>query len=234
MADPVLMVVSDIHFENSYHRGVDESKAFEWLKKAVAKEKPAALIGLGDWGHAWTTEDWHKLLQRVKVYSIYGNHENMALLQSLVNSDRSQMLQSDGQVQTIAGLKFGFINGVVSDPPKAKEGVPRKSSDEFLKVAQGLVGVDVLCTHESPMLPEYEGKVTLTVGLQTARKAVETAHPALALSGHLSGAYTIARIGSSITVVRIDSSQQERHYALIEPLQRVVRICNDSGMIESI
>lgn len=127
-----ILVVSDIHFENEPHRGVDESKAFVWLKKIVAREKPEVLVGLGDWGHAWQPEDWRVLLGLVKVYGIYGNHENLELLISLRNSDGTRMLQQDGQVQTIMGLKFGFINGIVSDPPKAKEGVPRKSSADFL------------------------------------------------------------------------------------------------------
>ncbi len=179
-----ILVISDLHFESEPHRGIDESKAFHWLKKIIAIEKPDILIGLGDWGHAWNTEDWQVLLHLVKVYSIYGNHENLELLKSLTNSDGKRLLQQDGQVQRLTGLKFGFINGLISDPPKVKEGVPRKSSAAFLEVAQSLVGVNVLCTHESPMLPEYEGKVTLTVGLQTARSAVEIVHPCLAFSGH--------------------------------------------------
>lgn len=225
-----ILVVSDIHFENEPHRGVDESKALQWLKKAIAKEKPDILIGLGDWGHAWKPEDWQGLLQLVKIYAIFGNHENLDLLKALRNSDGTRILQQDGQIQMIAGLKFGFINGVISDPPKAKEGVPRKSSTDFLEIAQNLASVNVLCTHESPMLPEYEGSVTLTVGLQTAREAIQTMHPDLALSGHLSGAYTISKIGNT-TVVRIDSSQQERHYAVIETEKGLIRISNDNGTV---
>jgi Icc-related predicted phosphoesterase len=225
-----ILVISDLHFENEPHRGIDESKAFHWLKKIIAIEKPDILIGLGDWGHAGNLEDWQVLLQLVKVYSIYGNHENLELLKSLTNSDGTSVLQQDGQVQKVAGFKFGFINGVISNPPKVKEGVPRKSSAAFLEVAQSFVGVNVLCTHESPMLPEYEGKVTLTVGLQTARSTVEIVHPYLALSGHLSGSYTISKIVPT-SVIRVDSSQQERHYVLIEPEKSLLRICNDHGTI---
>ena len=79
------------------------------------------------------------------------------------------------------------------------------------------------------MLSEYAGEVTLTVGLQTARRAVETVHPDLSLSGHLSGAYTL-QIGSAAGV-RVDSSQQERYNALIDPERSIIRICNDSGNV---
>lgn len=81
------------------------------------------------------------------------------------------------------------------------------------------------------MLPEYEGKVTLTVGLQTATHVVEMVHPDLALSGHLQGAYTLSKIGRT-TVLRIDSSQQERHYTLIEPNKGLIQICNDHGIVK--
>lgn len=226
-----IMVVSDLHYETEFHKGVDESKALSWLKKLVNSEKPDVLIGLGDWGHAWTLEDWRALLCRVKVYGVYGNHENLELLKSLHNSDGTSVLQQDGQTKTIEGLKFGFINGIISHPPKAKEGVPRKSSTDFLEVAKSLVGVNVLCTHESPMLSEYENRVTLTVGLQTARQVAEIVHPDLYLSGHLHlGAFTISKIGNT-TALRVDSSQQERHYALIKPEKQLVCICNDSKVV---
>jgi metallophosphoesterase superfamily enzyme len=132
-----ILVISDLHFENEFHGGIDESTAFPWLRKIIIKEKPDVLIGLGDWGHAWKPEDWQIILQSVKVYSIYGNHENLELLKSQRNIDGSTVLQQDGQVQTIAKLKFGFINGVISHPPKPKEGVPRKSPEDFLAYARG-------------------------------------------------------------------------------------------------
>ncbi len=136
----LILVISDLHFEDELHKGVDESRAFQWLKKIIAKEKPDVLIGLGDWGHAWKPEDWQVLLQCIKVYAIYGNHENLELLESLRNPDKSSIIQQDGQVQTIGGLKFGFINGVISDPPKIKEGVPRRSSADFFGINAKCVG----------------------------------------------------------------------------------------------
>jgi Icc-related predicted phosphoesterase len=80
------------------------------------------------------------------------------------------------------------------------------------------------------MLPEYENRVTPTVGVITARRAVEVVHPDLALSGHLSGSYTVSSIGPT-TVVRIDSSQRERHFVLIEPETGLIQILNDSEVV---
>ena len=89
-----------------------------------------------------------------------------------------------------------------------------------MQIAECLRDIDVLCTHESPVLPDYGDRITRTAGTEAARKAVEIIQPDLALSGHLhlSCGYTVSSIWPT-TVVRIDSSQQERHYAIIEVLK---------------
>lgn len=43
----------------------------------VDKTKPTALVGLGDWGYAWTSEDWFSLTEKVTIHAIFGNHENV-------------------------------------------------------------------------------------------------------------------------------------------------------------
>ena len=54
--------------------------------------------------------------------------------------------------------------------------------------------------------------------------------PAISGHLHLSGVYTVSSIGPT-TMVRIDSSQQERHYAIIEPEKQIIQILNDSGIV---
>lgn len=226
-----ILVISDLHYERGTHHGADESVALQWFNDIIDKERPEIVIGLGDWGCAWKPEDWRELLKRVKVHAIYGNHDNLALLESLRNSDGVGVLAKDGEVRAIAELRFGFINGIISETYQVKKGIPRNTPLFFLRTAKGLVGVNVLCTHESPILPEYGNRVTPTVGVITAKSAIEVIHPNLALSGHLcAGSYTISSIGPT-TVIRIDSSQQERHFALMEPETALFQILNDSRII---
>jgi hypothetical protein len=85
-------------------------------------------VGLGDWGCAWKPEDWKELLKRVKVHPIYGHHDNFSLLKSMSDSGEVKVLVGDGEVRTIGGLWFCFINGIVSETHVIKEGVPRKTS----------------------------------------------------------------------------------------------------------
>jgi len=94
-----ILVISDLHFDVGSHRGINESVALKWLHKIVAKEHPAALVGLGDWGCAWKPEDWKELLKQVRVYAIYGNHDNFLLLKSLKNSDGPKVLVGDGEMR---------------------------------------------------------------------------------------------------------------------------------------
>jgi Icc-related predicted phosphoesterase len=214
------------------HKGIDQSVSLNWLHKIVDKAQPEVLVGLGDWGYAWKLEDWEELLNRIKIHTVYGNHDNFPLLKSLRNSNGLTVLAEDGEIREIGGLRFGFINGIINEKYAEKEGVPRKTSLFFVQIAECLRYVNVLCTHESPVLPDYGDRITRTVGTEAARKAVEVSQPDLAVSGHLhlSCAYTVSSIGTT-TVVRIDSSQQERYYAIIEPEKQVIQILNDSGTV---
>lgn len=227
-----ILVISDLHFEMGLHKGVDQSVSLNWLHKILGKENPEVLVGLGDWGYAWKREDWEELINQVEIHAVYGNHDNFHLLKSLRNVDGAKVLAEDGQIREICGLRFGFINGIVNEKRAEKEGVPRKTSLLFVQMAECLRDVNVLCTHESPVLPDYGDRITRTAGTEAARKAVEVSKPNLALSGHLhlDCGYTVSPIGAT-TVVRIDSSQQERHYAIIEPEKQLIQILNDSGIV---
>jgi hypothetical protein len=58
-------------------------------------------------------------------------------------------------------------------------------------------------------------------------------NPLLSVSGHLTaGPYTLSKLGNS-TVLRIDSSQAERHYALLDPDAKQVRIMHDYDLVET-
>jgi metallophosphoesterase superfamily enzyme len=52
-----ILVISDLHFEMGLHKGVDQSASLNWLPKILDRVQPEVLVGLGDWGYAWTQED---------------------------------------------------------------------------------------------------------------------------------------------------------------------------------
>jgi len=65
--------------------GVDESKAWEWLLSVVDYHKPDLLISLGEWGEAVNPVEFHGLLRRVRVWGIYGSHDNLHALEHMHN-----------------------------------------------------------------------------------------------------------------------------------------------------
>ncbi len=228
-----IMIISDLHYEQTYHHGVWEGEARDWLLGMVRSAKSASLIALGDLGHAWRPVDWESLTDLVPVHAIYGNHDNMEVLHSARNNDGTRVLAEDGEVRVIGGLKVGFINGIMAKKgkTKVKDGVPRQSAEVFLSAVAKLVGVDVLATHASPYLPEYGSRYHASDEFEVLDQVLTQVNPPLSVSGHLSGPYTLAKLRDT-TILRIDSSPAERHYALMDFGTRQIRIMHDHDQVE--
>ena len=227
-----ILIVSDIHYERAYHHSVWEGDAFDWLSGIVRGSKPSSLIALGDLGHAWLPADWQSLADMTHISAIYGNHDNLEVLHSARNKDGTRVLAEDGEVRTIGGLKVGFINGIMAKKGrrKVKDGVPRQSAEDFLSAAAKLVGVDILATHASPNLPEYGGRYHASEEFEVLAEVLAKVDPMLSISGHLSGPYTISELRGT-TILRIDSSPAERHYALLDSGSRQIRIMHDHDQV---
>jgi len=230
-----ILVISDLHFEKGSFRGVYQDGALDWLLSMIDKTKPAALVGLGDWGYAWTCEDWNLLTEKVTTHAIFGNHDNVNLLESIKNKDDSRILAHDGEIRTIEGIKFGFINGIMSDNGTPRRNVSRSTSEDFLRiVSTNFKKLDILCTHESPIVPEYGKKFNSGIGPAAMTKVIEKVQPKISISGHLDfGPYTISKIGKTITI-RIESGQMNRHYSIIKPDKNEVEVWYDENLKEKL
>ena len=115
---------------------------------------------------------------------------------------------------------------------KVKDGVPRQTADDFFSAAARLAGIDVLATHASPDLPEYGGRYHPSEEFEVLERIIGQVNPLLSVSGHLSGPYTLSKLGDS-TVLRIDSSPAEQHYALLNPDAKKIRIMHDYDVVET-
>lgn len=66
----------------------------------------------------------------------------------------------DGEVTEIGGLRFGFVGGLplppwMTTPPTGGPWRPYlRTDDDFAQACAALVGVDVLCSHVPPAVPE--------------------------------------------------------------------------------
>ena|SRR3989454_8242474 len=241
-----VMIMADLHFALKEHRGIFEGGAFKWLIHIIKRFKPDVLILLGDMDWGWTFEDWTELTELVTVHAIYGNHDNLHLLKQIKNKDGTWMLKKDGERLTINGFTFGFLNGIVSRTKRIKDGIPRQTPEMYLVKGKALKGVDILCTHESPWIEEYgnyyhrsrddSGEV---FGIDILRDIILSIQPALSFGGHLSGTYSIGKIGKT-TTVKIDSSPKEKTMAILKLTNEhnvsmfLIQIYTDGNLIMTI
>ena len=234
------LIISDLHYERRVYKGVDESRAWFWLMNIVDYHKPDLLISLGDWGEAVNEEEFYELLRRVRVWSIYGNHENMDVLKKMYNvlTDRYEsVLMRDGEVREFEGLRFGAINGIVALKRRMKKGVPRKKPEEYIEVAKKLKGkIDILLIHDSPKLPLKEyGFIANNGRAQAVSIAVYEARPRIVFCGHLHMLpYTVYRYEYGTLYVRIDSSQKHMAYAMLYMDDMKIEVWRDHELVEKV
>ena len=224
-------VISDLHYNRRVFHDIDESKAWDWLLGIVDLHKPDLLISLGDWGEAINEAEFYELLKKVRVWSIYGNHENLEVLKKMYNilvDSYEPILMNDGEVRELNGIKFGVINGIIALRRKEKKGIPRKRSEKFVEVTKRLASkVDVLLLHDSPRLPLPECKdIANNARTRVVEEAIRIVKPRETFCGHLHiSPYTVHRFSFKTLYVRVDSSH--RCYAILDLNDLAIEIWRD-------
>jgi len=233
-----VMIISDLHYDKRIYKGVDESRAWSWLMSIVDYHRSDLLISLGDWGEAINEEEFFELLKKVRVWSIYGNHENLGVLRKMSNivvGGLEPILFDDGEIREFDGLRFGAINGIIALKRREKRGVPRKKPEEYIEIAKKLKDrVDILLIHDSPKLPlkEYEF-MRNDAATQAVEVAIYEAKPKIVLCGHIhtENPYTVYRYEYGTLYIRIDSSQRHRAYAILHTSDGKLEIWRDMDLV---
>jgi len=200
------LFVSDLHCE-------DTEEQWDWFFDVVDKEGADVVLSAGDWGQC-NKPRLHELLDKVKVYTIYGNHDDVKYLASLKNNDGSNvLLVADWTV--LEGLIVGGISGIVSPKKRIKDGVPRSSPEEFVEKARRLEYAHILLLHEAPYIPSLF-KVWRSAGSLKALEVLKMIKPRILLQGHLhQGPVKIGEYDGTV-IVHVDSSIKSRGYAVLE------------------
>jgi len=185
-----ILIISDLHYEHKIVKGINESMAWYWLISIVEHHKPDLLLSCGDWGSAITAEGFYELLRKYVVLTIYGNHENMSVLNSLYNIKTNEylpVLMEDGRVYEFEGLRIAGINGIMSEKKRERRGVPRRSPEEFLETASNLAGrgIDILLIHEVPYLPSIFNSVKDSISSRIALRVIKLIKPKVVVNGHM-------------------------------------------------
>ncbi|MGC8671330.1 MAG: metallophosphoesterase family protein [Candidatus Micrarchaeia archaeon] len=238
-----ILIVSDLHYEKDRrYKGVDESNSFNNFVKLIEQTQANNVVVLGDIGHAWTDLDFQQLSETgAKFYFIYGNHDALDVLKKAKNKDGSNMLMNDGDVVEIEGFIFAFINGIVGNDTKPKEGTLLRSEGDFESAANKIKETIeakrekhgearvILCTHAGPDMPENT-LLPLTrksqsfsfrkdAASEAVTHAVEIIKPFLSFSGHVkfTGFGIYKNKENEITIgVKVQTSVSEGTYALLK------------------
>jgi len=206
-------MISDVHYSERPFRGQDQSKVFEWLYEIVKKEKPGLLLSAGDFGPDVTSDLFDPVLESVHLLTIYGNHDNVELIQTLRNRSGAPCWLQDGLIRNCEGLKVAGINGNIAQ-------VKRKVHHKTIEDIHGLISkyaylgkeIDVLITHEAPKL-ESISRDKVTLGYEVFNEAVEILKPMLHLCGHVHIPSQILKLNST-TLLNLDSSTRHREYVI--------------------
>ena len=196
----MILLISDLHKSLD---SIEEMNSVKWLLNVLDELKPDYLIGAGDWGEAMTADDFSEILARARLITVYGNHENFAVIKNL--SIR------DGQVVRVGELRVSGINGLIGYDEDY--GIP---PGRFMRIANKIKGVDVLVTHQPPYIPELYPNMRVNEPAILMRQALERIRPRLHFSGHMTGgcySYYEFEWGKYL---RVDTSARFRCYALTD------------------
>ncbi|AAK41720.1 metallophosphoesterase [Saccharolobus solfataricus] len=179
------LLVSDIHKSFNFFRGHDESVAVDWLLEVISETEPEVLISAGDWDEGMTLEDFRRISSKVKLLTIYGNHENFPVIMNYA--------MPNSKVFDICGLKIAGINGLIGE--RSSKGVPLTKPTEFMnaiyKIKNSGIKVDILIAHQPPYIPEIYPKMKKDEYNELMFDAVEYLKPRLFFNGHMTaGCYS--------------------------------------------
>ncbi|AOL17534.1 metallophosphoesterase [Sulfolobus sp. A20] len=222
-------MVSDVHKAYRVYRGYNQSVAVEWLLEVIDKTNPQILISAGDWDVGMTPEDFGRILSKVNLLTVYGNHENFPLIENYA--------MPNGKVFEFGDLKIAGINGLVGDANI--KGIPRTTPTHFMnaiyKIKESVSKLDILITHQPPYIPDIYPNMRADNYSKLVFEAVEELKPRLFFNGHMHvGCYSYYQFPSGTKYLRVDSSQTRRCYGLLESEKNEVRVYEDNEEIFSL
>ncbi len=156
------------------------------LWKALSEEAPELLLCVGDWGDPGQIPrtDYEAILARVLTYSVYGNHDDWALLRELRNRDGSPVLLPHGEVVEVNGIRLAGINGIWAKSHRKPYYI---TDEEVLAIASRLAnkGVTLLLSHGCPIGLADETPKGTHGGQRCFLDAFKIVNPKAHLCGHL-------------------------------------------------
>jgi Icc-related predicted phosphoesterase len=170
-----ILVVSDMHGDLGS------------ASRAARRFGPDLILSCGDWGDPGEFDEsaFAALLEVAPIYTTFGNHDPIDLLQGARNRGGSPVLLPQGEAREVMGLNLAAIGGIWAK----SHAKPHYVTDDDVAEAAGRIArsgpVDILLTHGCPV-----GLADLTPsgrhgGQRCFLEANKAISPRLHLCGHL-------------------------------------------------
>jgi predicted phosphodiesterase len=165
----VILLISDLH---KTLESAEEVESVRWLLHVLDGLEPDVLVAAGDWGEAMTVDDFSQIASRVRLVTVYGNHESFPVVRSFA--------LRDGEVVEAGGLRIAGVSGLVCGG--AEHCTP---PGRFRRAVSRIGSVDIFVSHQPPSAPypELEGDEAAELMMW----ALEKIRPRLHLGGHMTG-----------------------------------------------
>ena len=190
------LVVADVH----------DVKGFRRLVELIEEYKPEFVLGCGDWGSRKRMEGYsyeiynlaleeiedlfREIISRTRLYTVYGNHDELELIKYLKNVDGSPIWLRDFEVRDVAGMRVMGLNGLITLTGRGiyhvAESEFRRKMVEFLKSG---AKVEVVVSHDAPKyfsdkIVNKNGNI-YHAGHELLSEALTVLRPRLWLHGHI-------------------------------------------------
>jgi Icc-related predicted phosphoesterase len=170
-----ILVVSDLH------------GSLITARAACDLVKPDLILSCGDWGDAdqITKADLTAFQRYAPLYSTFGNHDPLEILNGLHNPDGTPVLLPQGSPVMVAGLHLAGIGGIWAKSHAKPHYVTDQDVAAAAARAAAIGPIDILLTHGCPI-----GLADMTPagrhgGQRCFLEATKTIAPRLHMCGHL-------------------------------------------------
>lgn len=172
------------------------------------------LLCCGDWGEASELDPaaLQEILERIPVFTVYGNHDDIDLLSAARNRDGTDTLLPQGEIQTWGGLTFAGISGIWA---KSHAKPYYVTDTEVAEIASRLAGkdIDIFMSHGCPIGLADTLPGGRHGGSRCFLDAFHAIQPRVYLCGHLH-APQIRSLKNGSTVINIGSTCQGDYWMI--------------------
>ncbi len=164
----------------------DMHGTFDALYNVLSEHEPDLLLCCGDWGDPGEVgQDVLELVtERAYTFTVFGNHDDLELLDRMRNRDGSPILLKNGEVREVFGVRIGGISGIWAKSHRKPWYVTDEDVISYAeRISEGKA--DVLLAHSCP-----SGLADMTPsgthgGKRCFLDAFRIVKPKLYLCGHL-------------------------------------------------